>query len=57
MRDQAAFEMGDFRDHSEFMVLVLQFDDAYPESILGVASKQALAGERLARVSPTLVSR
>ena len=38
------------------MVLALQFDDAYPESILGVASKKALAGERLARVSPTLVS-
>ena len=38
------------------MVLALQLDDVYRESILGVASKQALAGERLARVSPTLVS-
>ena len=44
-------------DHSEFMVLVLQFDDVYPESILGLTREKTLAGERLARVSPTLVSR
>jgi hypothetical protein len=41
-------------DHSEFMVLALQLDDAYQISILSVASKQALAGERLARVCPQL---
>ena len=37
-------------DHSEFMVLAIQLDDVYRKSILG------FAGERLARVSPTLVS-
>jgi hypothetical protein len=45
-----------FLDHLEFMALALQLDDVYRESILGVVSKNALAGERLARVSPTLVS-
>ena len=38
------------------MVLVLQPDDVYWESILGVAGKKVLTGERLANVSPTLVS-
>jgi hypothetical protein len=44
------------RDQSEFMVRTLQIDDVYRESILGVAGKQVLTGERLARVAPTLVS-
>jgi hypothetical protein len=43
-------------DHSEFMVQALQLDVGYRESFLGVAGKQALTGERLARVSPTPVS-
>jgi hypothetical protein len=43
-------------DHSEFMVLALQLYDVYRKSILGFASKKALAGERIAVVSPTLVS-
>ena len=37
------------------MVRTLQIDDVYREFILGVAGKQVLAGERLARVAPTLV--
>jgi hypothetical protein len=47
---------GGFWDHSEFMVLALQFYDMYRKSILGVARKKALASERIALVSPTLVS-
>jgi len=43
-------------DHTEFMVLALQLYDVYPESILGFASKKALAGEHIALVYPTLVS-
>ncbi len=43
-------------DHSEFMVLALGLDDVYRISILRIASKQALAGEGLARVSTTRVS-
>ena len=43
-------------DHTAFMVLALQLDDVYRESILGFASKKALAGEHIALVPPTLVS-
>ena len=43
-------------DHTEFMVLALQLYDVYRESILGFASKKALAGEHIALVYPTLVS-
>jgi len=43
-------------DHSACMVLACQFGDGYRKSVLGVASQQALAGECLARASPTLVS-
>jgi hypothetical protein len=43
-------------DHTEFMVLALQLDDVYRESILGFASKKALGGKRIALVNPTLVS-
>ena len=43
-------------DHSEFMVLALQLDVGYREFFLGVTGKQSLAGEQLARVSPTLVA-
>jgi hypothetical protein len=43
-------------DHTEFMVLPLPLDDVYREFILGFASQNALAGERIALVSPTLVS-
>ena len=43
-------------DHTEFMVLALQLDDVYRESILGFASNKALAGEHIALVYPTLVS-
>ncbi len=38
------------------MVLALQFDDVYGESLFGVARKKALIDERLARVAITLVS-
>jgi hypothetical protein len=44
------------RDYSEFVVLASQLNDVYRKSILGFASKKALAGERIAVVSPTLVS-
>jgi len=44
------------RDHTEFMVLALPLDDVYRESILGIASQNALAGEGLAVLSPSLVS-
>jgi hypothetical protein len=37
-------------DHTEFMVLALQLYDVYRESILGFASKKALAGEHIALV-------
>ena len=37
------------------MVLALQLDDVYRKSILGVCQKKVLAGQRIARVSPTLV--
>ena len=47
---------GNVEDHTEFMVLALQFYDVYRESILGFASKKALAGEHIALVYPTLVS-
>lgn len=47
---------GEKKDHSECMVLALQLDDEYWKAILGVASKQALAGDRLARVDLTLMS-
>ncbi|WP_447963127.1 hypothetical protein [Nitrospira sp. Ecomares 2.1] len=43
-------------DHSEFMDLALQLDDVYRISILRIASKQALAGEALARVCTIRVS-
>jgi len=39
------------------MVLTLQLDDVYRESILGFGSKKALTDERIALVYPTLVSR
>jgi len=45
-----------FFDHSEFMVLACQLGEVYRKSIFGFASQQALAGECLARVFPTLVS-
>ena len=45
-----------FLDHTESMVLALQLYDVYRESILGFASKKALAGEHIALVYPTLVS-
>jgi hypothetical protein len=32
---------GKISDHSEFMVLALQLDDVYRESILGIAGKKA----------------
>jgi len=38
------------------MVLPLPLNDVYRESILRFASQNALAGERIALVSPTLVS-
>jgi hypothetical protein len=38
------------------MVLAVQLYDVYRESILGFASKKALAGEHIALVYPTLVS-
>jgi hypothetical protein len=38
------------------MILALSLYDVDRESILGVASKQALCGAPIARVSPTLVS-
>jgi len=43
-------------DHTEFTVLALQFYDVYRESILGFASQNALGGEHIALVTPTLVS-
>ena len=43
-------------DHTEFMVLALQRDDVYGESILGFASQTVLPGERIALMAPTLVS-
>ena len=43
-------------DHTEFVVLVLQLYDFYREPILGFASQKVLADERIALVSPTLVS-
>jgi hypothetical protein len=43
-------------DHTESMVLPLPVDVGYRESILGFASKNVLAGERIALVSPTLES-
>ena len=48
---------GVFGDHTEFMVLALQVYDAYQESIIGLASKKALGGERFTLVSPTPESR
>ena len=48
--------MRGIKDHIEFMVLVLQLYDVYREPILGFASQKVLAGERIARVNPTLVS-
>ncbi|WP_447963223.1 hypothetical protein [Nitrospira sp. Ecomares 2.1] len=42
-----------FQDHIEFMVLALQLYDVYRESILGFASKKALAGKGTASVAPT----
>jgi hypothetical protein len=38
------------------MVLVLPLDDVYRESILGFASQKVLADERIALVSPIIVS-
>jgi hypothetical protein len=37
-------------DHTEFMILALQLNDVYRESILGFASKKALPGEHIALV-------
>jgi hypothetical protein len=39
------------------MVLALQLYDVYGESILGFPVKKALAGETIALMPPTLVSR
>jgi hypothetical protein len=43
-------------DHTAFMLLPLPVDAVYRESLLGFASQNVLAGERIAGVSPTLVS-
>ena len=43
-------------DHTEFIVLVLQLYDVYREPILGFASQKVLADERIALVSPIIVS-
>jgi hypothetical protein len=44
------------RDHSKFMVLIVEFDDVYRKSILGIDRKKPLAGECIACVYPALVS-
>ena len=49
-------QVGENLDHTEYMVLAIQLYDVYRESILGFASKKALAGEHIALVYPTLVS-
>jgi len=44
------------KDHTEYMVLALQLDVVYQESILGTDNQKAFAGNRIALVAPTLVS-
>ena len=50
------FGMRGIKDHTAFMVLVLQPYDVYRELILGFASQEVLADERIALVSPIIVS-
>ncbi len=49
-------EISLFPDHTEYMVLALQLDVVYQESILGTDNQKAFAGNRIALVAPTLVS-
>ncbi|MBA3612843.1 MAG: hypothetical protein H0W49_07990 [Nitrospirales bacterium] len=45
-----------YKDQTESMVLALQLYNVYRESPAGFTSKKALAGERIAFVSPILVA-
>ncbi|MBA3614434.1 MAG: hypothetical protein H0W49_16305 [Nitrospirales bacterium] len=45
-----------FWDQAEFMVLAFQLYNVNLKSLLGFTRKKALAGERIALVSPIVVS-
>ncbi|MEO8324840.1 MAG: hypothetical protein ABI618_03260 [Nitrospirota bacterium] len=49
----SSLDEGAISDHTEFMVLALQLYDACRESLLGIASQNALGGECMTlRASP-----
>ena len=47
---EASGVRGKERDHTEFMVLALQRNDVYGESMLGFPVEKVLADKRIARI-------